>query len=121
VASTNPAPAHAPSIAAITGVLMVSGKQWLWRNSGGVPSGYGGNPARVRSYSPPDAPMPESSSVCAPTQKSGPVPVSTTTRTSGSSCAWWSAHRYSTAMVPPHAFRRSGQSSATVATPASTW
>ena len=36
------------------------------------------------------------------------------------SCAWWSAHRYSTAMVAPHALRRSGQSSVIVATPAST-
>src|SRR3954447_15292704 len=53
-----------------------------------------------------------------PAQKARPAPVTTITRASGSASAVAMHHRYSAAMRPVHALRRSGRLSVTVATPA---
>jgi hypothetical protein len=104
----------------MTGVEIASGTVWLWRNPSGVPSGQGGRSAAPDWWSPPASAMADRASRSAPTQKCSPAPASTTTRASGSVWAWCSAHRYSRAMAPLQALRRSGRFSVTRATPAST-
>jgi hypothetical protein len=101
-ASTNPIPAHAPLIAAITGL----------RKSESDDAGRDGGRSGLV-----DVERSLSDSMSIPGQKPRPAPVSTTTRTAGSSSSPSTTSKNRRCMVHVQAFIRLGRFRVTVATP----
>ena len=116
-----PSPAQAPLIAPMIG-LGTAGKYefWVWKSARDAGSKAGAWGRAARALAPASVWMAVREFMSAPAQKPRPAPVSTITRTAGSSVASRMAARTSRSISPRQAFSRSGRFRVITATPSST-